>query len=147
MKKDELITIVKKRLKESEQEQEKYSLEIGKADGPMESAGISVSRWIIEDRLEMAGKDVERWKKAIKEISQIEIKTDFEKVGIGANLVLVWPNRKKEILVTKEIEDFELGLLPSSNPLVKKIINQKVGFEFLNQGEKIRIEEVVLFIV
>ncbi|MFA5828380.1 MAG: hypothetical protein WC841_03425 [Candidatus Shapirobacteria bacterium] len=140
MKKEELITIFEKRLKQSEREREKYSLEIGLADGPMESAGISVSRWIIEDRAEMAGKEVERWKKAIKEISQIEIKTDFEKIEVGANLVLVWPNRKKEILVTKEIEDFELGLLPSTNPLVKEIINQKVGFEFQNQGEKIRIE-------
>jgi hypothetical protein len=140
--KDRLIEEFEKRLKGAEKEWEKYKMEIGETDGPMASTYISVSRWIIEDRIEMARKEVSRWKAAIGEVKRLTIRK-MGKIGVGSRAILVWPDKEKEILVTESVEDFGLGLLPKENPLVKLIWGKEIGEAVKNKGVPIRLKRAI----
>jgi hypothetical protein len=84
---------------------EKYAnkkVQIGMADGPMESAGISLSRWILEDEISIAGREVKRLEEIIQELKSMK-KVEIKKVMING--------KEREFLITKTVEDFELGLI------------------------------------
>ena len=97
-----VIEDLENKLKAAKEKFADKKIQIAQADGPMESSGISLSRWILEDEISMAEREVKRLEQIIQELKMMK-KIEIKKVMING--------KEREFIITKTVEDFELGLI------------------------------------
>ena len=109
--------------------------EIGEADGPMQSIGISLTRFALEEELVMMEKTIKRL--------NIEI-TDLKKIKKSEVVTVVIDGKEIKLLLTEEIEDFNNGVISAmhpvgqilkNNPKKKLVISEK---EILKEMKKLK---------
>jgi hypothetical protein len=109
MKIEEVLLKAEEKRKTIEEKLAKLKIKIGEADGPMESSGISLSRWILEDEIMLAQKEMNRLEKIINELKKIKGPVKTVKVKIGGGF--------KNFLVINGVEDLELGIVDNQTRL------------------------------
>lgn len=103
---ESVLTKAKEKKEAIEEKLAKLKIKIGEADGPMESSGISLSRWILEDEIMLAQKELNRLEKIITELKKVKKPVKAVKIKVG--------NGFKDFLVINGVEDLELGIINGS---------------------------------
>lgn len=119
MDKKEFITKIIKRL-----EVEKETIEtrlktrkedIGSEDGPTQSRYISLSRFALEEELVLMIKLIKRLEEEIRALKRIK-KTDNYFI-----VTIIIRGKEKQLLLTKEIEDFSNDIISETHPIGQKL--------------------------
>lgn len=112
--------------------------EIGEADGPNQSRYISLSRFALEEELVMLEKTKKKFEEEIVVLKHIQ-KEDGEMV-----VTVIAGGKEKQLLLTKDIEDFSHGIISEvhpvgqilkNNPKMKLVISEEV---ILKELKKLR---------
>ncbi|MFA6250107.1 MAG: hypothetical protein WC686_01225 [Candidatus Shapirobacteria bacterium] len=140
---NDLLLRVNRKLVEAEDRWKRKQQEIGFADGPMESAGISLSRWILEDEIQLAGKEVGRLRQILNEVEKnVRWKKKHDKVEAGAWVKIKIGENYQEWLVTTNFEERDLGIVSLNLPMVAILAGEGKGAKIKFKGQEIEIVQV-----
>jgi hypothetical protein len=107
MEKDELIKKLVEKRELVKKKLEERRLDMVDQDGPMQSIGITATRWMVEQDIEDLDKELARLEKGIKEVERL-IKTE---------------NRFGEkYFVSDDFECTELGIISKKSSIGEKIL-------------------------
>ena len=107
---DEVIKKLETKIDELKKKLEKRRLDMVDQDGPMQSIGITATRWMVEQEIEGLDNEINRLNNGIKEIRQLinQKKRYFDKY-----------------FVTDKFEYFELGIISKDSKMGMDILRQK----------------------
>lgn len=110
MNREGLIKKLKERIGETKNKLEKRRMDMEGQDGPMQSIGITATRWMVEQEIESLDKELARLINGLREIQKII--TEERR----------WTER---YFVSQEFECTELGIISEKTKIGKEILNLK----------------------
>jgi len=147
MKLEEIVLVLKKRIKPLEKLIKERREKIGSADNRNQSRYITATRWAMENEITMAEDDLGKTLGTLRELEALikNKKKKSERVKPGVEIEVKINGKKEIFLITKRAEDLSLGILSTNLSLAKACLGARVNDLVTyknNSGEKMEIEIV-----